>query len=308
MTTKHTKTLYQDTFTLQPAVAGMFYPQEPNILRKMVENFLHTATLSTCSTCSTAQQYLTIPKALIAPHAGYIYSGAIAGSAYACLYNAEKNRETEQQIAQITTVIILAPSHHYAIRGIATTSAAFYATPLGKIKIATDKITQLIQTALPFVTVLNEAFTAEHAIEVQLPFLQVALNNWTIVPLLVGDASPQEVAATLSHLWGGGETLIVVSSDLSHYYPYDVAQLLDAQAAAAILTLNYAALTDEMACGAAPIRGLLHLAKSKNLRALQIDLRNSGDTAGDKSQVVGYGAFHFMEDQNDAANKNDTKN
>lgn len=254
-------------------VAGTFYPAEPQALQQIITEFLQDA-----------QQYagFPLPKAIIAPHAGYVYSGPIAASAYACLKNAQN---------KIKNVVILAPAHRYMVEGIATTSKDFYATPLGNVKIARDLVDAV--TDLPFIFTLDDAFSTEHALEVQLPFLQMLLKDFAIVPFLVGHVDVANVAILLERLWDDDETLIVISSDLSHYLPYAQAKNTDAQAAKAILELNPAALKYDMACGNIAIRGLLTVAANKKLRAAQIDLRNSGDTAGSKDQVVGYGAFHF---------------
>jgi MEMO1 family protein len=268
--------------TRQPAVAGMFYPSEPATLRAMIEQFLHEV----APQHATRQQ----PKAIIAPHAGYIYSGPIAASAYACLQQpTSKNK--------IKRVAILAPAHRYPVAGLAVTLANYYATPLGKVKIDVTSAEKLLQ--LPFVEACEEAFDTEHAAEVQIPFLQIVLKgaagaDFAIIPILVGGASAEQAAAAIKQLWDGDETLIIISSDLSHYYSYTEAQALDTIAAKAIEELNPTALEDEMACGHTGIRGLLLAAKEKKLRATTLDLRNSGDTAGDKAQVVGYGAFHIL--------------
>ena len=258
---------------INPVVAGAFYPSPPQVLQEMLQKFL-----------AQAQQHnnLPVPKAIIAPHAGYIYSGPIAASAYACLQNAKD---------KIKNVIILAPAHRYPVLGVAATAADSYATPLGKIKINQATISAALE--LPFVNTVEAAYKTEHAIEVHLPFLQTLLTDFSIVPFIVGDASIEQITTLLETLWDGEETLIVISSDLSHYHEYEIAKQIDVQAAAAIVALNPRALDAEMACGHVAIRGLLAAAKKKNLTATQIDLRNSGDTAGPRDQVVGYGAFHF---------------
>jgi len=256
-----------------PAVAGTFYPAAPLVLQTMVKKFLHGAT-----------QYanLPLPKAIIAPHAGYIYSGPIAASAYACLQHA-KNK--------VKNVVILAPAHRYPICGLATTTADYYETPLGNVKINSDIVNKLF--AFPFISRAEAAYDTEHALEVQLPFLQELLDDFALIPLLVGRATIGQVATILREVWNGNETLIVISSDLSHYHEYEKAQKVDNITAQAILTMNVATLDPEMACGYTAICGLLTVAAEKNGHISLVDLRNSGDTAGDKSQVVGYGAFHL---------------
>lgn len=257
--------------TTEPKVAGMFYPDDPQTLRDMIKNFLHQA---------QAKKNLAQPKAIIAPHAGYIYSGPIAASAYACL----------TQTSHIQRVVILAPAHRVYFSGIATLPTDFYVTPLGKMTIDQETLQNL-----DGVTASAAAFANEHALEVQLPFLQTVLSNFKIVPLLVGDTTPAMVAKVLKHLWNGEQTLIVVSSDLSHYLDYHAAQILDNKTKDAILKFDYEALTENTACGRIAIAGLLMVAKTKKMRATVVDLRNSGDTAGTQDAVVGYGAFHFGE-------------
>lgn len=257
---------------IYPNVAGKFYPADPDILQQDILKML---------TAAANKTNLQTPKAIIAPHAGYIYSGPIAASAYACL---AKNKK------QINRVVILAPSHQYPVDGIATTGAEFYITPLGKIAIDQKSI---LEINLPYVQLIKEAFALEHAIEVHLPFLQLTLKNFSLVPLLVGLATTTQVEKTLEKLWDGPETLIIISSDLSHYYPYDLAQVLDQKTAEAIINLDPKGFSSEHACGVTAIKGLLTLAAKKKMHVTQIDLRNSGDTAGPKNQVVGYGAFHF---------------
>jgi MEMO1 family protein len=257
---------------IHPCVAGKFYPANPDVLRQNILELLSGA---------TDKKKLTPPKAIIAPHAGYIYSGPVAASAYACLTQAKET---------IKRVVLLAPSHRYSINGIATTTAEFYLTPLGKIAIDQKTITNL---SLSDVSTIDEAFSTEHSLEVHLPFLQVTLESFFLIPLLVGFTTPTQVQKTLESLWDGPETLIIISSDLSHYLSYKTAQSIDKKTAAAIMALNPNGFTTEDACGATGIQGLLMVAAKKQMTASQIDLRNSGDTAGPKENVVGYGAFHF---------------
>lgn len=256
------------------AVAGQFYPDDPDELRAQVSGYL------ACAQSVTDEP----PKAVIAPHAGYMYSGPIAGSAYACL---AQGRDT------IRRVVLLGPSHYESFRGLAASTASAFASPLGTVPMdeaALEKAGTLAQ-----LTYLDQAHRQEHSLEVHLPFLQVALGDFTLVPLLVGKASPEEVAQVLEKLWGGAETCIVVSSDLSHYLGYEEAQATDRAAAAAIEALDLDALEPDQACGCRPIRGLLRAARDHGLRCRTLDLRNSGDTAGRRDRVVGYGAFAFLE-------------
>jgi AmmeMemoRadiSam system protein B len=255
-----------------PAVAGLFYPADPELLHQDIQHFLSSAHRSN----------LSHPKALIAPHAGYVYSGPIAGSAYATL-DAVKEA--------ISRVIILAPAHRVAFRGIAYCSATHFQTPLGLIPVDLSALAQI--TDLPTVMKNNEAFQEEHSIEVHLPFLQEILNEFSIVPILVGEASAEQVATVLEKLWGGTETLVVISSDLSHYLDYDSARKMDQDTTQAIESLHPDALTYHSACGRTPISGLLLCAKRYGLNVNTLDLRNSGDIAGSHDRVVGYGAYVF---------------
>ncbi len=253
----------------QPAVAGSFYPANPQQLQVMLDQYLHDA-----------ETNAKAPKAIIAPHAGYIYSGSIAASAYARLKNVHD---------VIKRVVIIGPSHRVAFKGLAVSQADVFITPLGRIPVDTLAVQAIVQ--LPFVDYIEQAHSHEHSLEVQLPFLQTVLDDFSIVPIVAGDASPEQVSQVLELLWGGNETLIVISSDLSHYHDYATAQQLDQATSKVIEKLQYERLSFESACGRVPVSGLLKLAKDNSLAVKNIDLRNSGDTAGDKQRVVGYGAY-----------------
>jgi AmmeMemoRadiSam system protein B len=224
-----------------------------------------------------------VPKAIIAPHAGYIYSGPIAASVYALLRPAR---------ARIARVVLLGPTHRVAVKGLALPEADGFATPLGTVSVDREAVAAIVK--LPQVTISSAAHAFEHSLEVHLPFLQTVLEDFKLVPLAVGYAAPEQVADVLDVLWGGPETLIVVSSDLSHYLNYRDAQATDRRTAAAILGLR-TDITHEQACGATPVTGLNFAAQRRGLAPQLLDLRNSGDTAGDKSRVVGYGAFAFFD-------------
>lgn len=258
----------------QPAVAGLFYPADPIQLRQMVQEFLRGAKSGGGMP----------PKAIIAPHAGYIYSGPVAASAYARLAPLR---------GVVSRVVLLGPSHRVGFLGLAASSADEFRTPLGGIPLDRTAIDSL--AALPQVHTLDEAHSMEHSLEVHLPFLQEVLGGFSLVPLVVGDAAPREVEEVLEQLWGGPETLIVISSDLSHYHDYATAQALDHATAQAIEHLRYQDLRSEGACGRNPVRGLLLAAQRLGLKADTVDLRNSGDTAGPRDSVVGYGAWLFHE-------------
>lgn len=261
------------TVTREPAVAGMFYPGNANTLRNTINSFLDDVDFKPGP----------MPKALIAPHAGYMYSGAIAASAYARLH---PFRDI------YTRVILLGPCHRVATRGLALSGADAFRTPLGDVPV--DR--QLIATLdMPGVGVFDAAHQFEHSLEVHLPFLQIVLGEFTLVPLVVGDAAPEAVAEVIGILWGGKETLIVVSSDLTHYLAYDEARDRDGLTCDAIERLEGDGIGYDDACGATPVKGLLIEAKRRSLEVSTLDLRNSGDTAGSRDHVVGYGSWMFSE-------------
>jgi len=260
--------------TRPAVVAGKFYPGAPSVLAADVRAFVANA-------AARDRGNAALPKALIVPHAGYVYSGAVAGSAYVRL---AAGRGT------IRRVVLLGPTHRVPVRGLALPAARSFATPLGEIEV--DREAAAAALSLPCVCESDAAHAFEHSLEVQLPFLQQALGEFTIVPFAVGDATPREVADVIGLLWGGPETLIVVSSDLSHYHGYAEARAIDRVTADAVLALS-PTLDHEQACGATPINGLLLCARERGMRPELLDLRNSGDTAGDKSRVVGYASFAF---------------
>ena len=252
-----------------PAVAGSFYPSNPRLLHQMLDQYIKDAPTA-----------LKVPKAIIAPHAGYVYSGSIAASAYARLKPVKD---------KVSRVVLIGPSHRVAFRGMAVSRAGTFSTPLGTIPVDQESIQKII--GFPFVEYSERAHALEHSLEVHLPFLQETLADFKIVPIVAGDATPEQVADVIAALWGGEETLIVISSDLSHYHDYATARQLDQETSDRIEKLQYELLTSDSACGKVPISGLLKLARDKALSVKTIDLRNSGDTAGDKARVVGYGAY-----------------
>jgi AmmeMemoRadiSam system protein B len=252
-----------------PAVAGTFYPADPQELTQMVEHFL-----------TQAKTVAPVPKAIIVPHAGYIYSGAIAASAYSRL---------QPDAGKINRVVLVGPSHRVGFKGLALSHAQFFKTPLGEIPLDMAAMENLL--TLPFVQYSDEAHYLEHSLEVQLPFLQAVLTHFILIPIVAGDASAEQVAQVLELFYDDPHTLIVISSDLSHYHDYASGQKLDQETSRNIEQLNYQALDYESACGRVPVSGLLALAIKKSLTVKNIDLRSSGDTAGDKKRVVGYGAY-----------------
>ena len=261
-----------------PAVAGLFYPGATEDLTASVDALLAAATPGPRSPI----------KALIVPHAGYGYSGSTAATAYASLH---------AQAQSIRRVVLLGPTHRVPVRGLAVPGCQAFATPLGEIPLDTETLGRL--RLLPQVSTNDAAHALEHALEVQLPFLQRRLGHFELIPIAVGEASPEIVANVLEACWGGPETLIVVSSDLSHYLPYPVAQQIDDDTCRHILALDEH-LSPQQACGARPLNGLLLAAQRHGLNPELLALCNSGDTAGDRQRVVGYAAFAFIEESRHA--------
>lgn len=262
--------------TREPAVAGAFYPADPGELRQQVVNML-----------DKASNLSPPPKAIIVPHAGYIYSGELAAQAYASL-QAERDR--------IKTVVLLGPAHRVYFRGIAAPAADAFRTPLGSIPVDQNAIESVLEK-FPFVQRLPQSHRDEHSLEVQLPFLQEALANFRLIPLVVGDTTADQVDKVIDYLWGDESTLIVISSDLSHFHDYATAQTMDEQAASAIEGLQPQVLNGQLACGFLPISGLLLAARRRKISPDRVGLCNSGDTAGDKDRVVGYGAWLFKDQE-----------
>jgi AmmeMemoRadiSam system protein B/AmmeMemoRadiSam system protein A len=258
--------------TRPAAVAGLFYPDQPALLRQTLADMLAEAG-PVALPCR--------PKALIVPHAGYVYSGAVAASAYARLGDLR---------GHIRRVVLLGPAHRVHVRGLALPEAERFATPLGEIRLDREGMRHLAD--LPQVSASAAAHRMEHSLEVQLPFLQQVLGDFLLLPLAVGEATAAEVAEVLERMWGGDETLIVISSDLSHFLPDALARKVDGETVGAILALD-SHLSHEQACGATPINGLLLAARRHGLHAVALDVRNSSDTAGDPERVVGYAAFAF---------------
>ena len=254
-----------------PAVAGKFYPQEPRQLENDVRQMLDAADVVECR-----------PKILIAPHAGYEYSGPIAASAFATL---------ESGRGAIQRVVILGTCHTSRDPIIFTTSADSFETPLGSIKTDASSIQLAVGQGLAALD--DQVHQFDHAIEVQLPFLQLTLDSFEIAPFLVRNADTEEVARLIRLLWGGAETRFVISSDLSHYQRYERALKIDQQTAEFIVQLDHMPLDQSRACGFRAIAGALQVAREKSLQCMKLDLRNSGDTSGHKDRVVGYGAFAF---------------
>lgn len=252
----------------QAAVAGLFYPGDPQELSQLVDELLDAAPPPS-----------TAPRALIAPHAGYIYSGPVAATAYGQLC---AQRETTRR------VLLLGPSHRVAFTGLALSSAERYATPVGDVAIDIGACRELLD--LPRVGVLDEAHAQEHSLEVHLPFLRAVLDDFLLIPVVVGDADPHDVAQCIESFWDREDTLIVVSSDLSHFLDYETANRVDRETTRAIEG-HVQDIRPQQACGCRAINGLMRVAEDHALDVTTLDLRNSGDTAGDRARVVGYGAY-----------------
>ena len=254
----------------QAAVAGLFYPADQQLLKDDIHDYLK----------EVDREQKTNVKAIVVPHAGYMYSGLIAASAYKLLIPLKD---------KINRVILLGPSHRVAFNGLAVPESDFFTTPLGVIPIDQKGIQSL--ATLPQVIVSEQAHKEEHSLEVQLPFLQEVLNEFSLIPIVVGDAERHEVAEVINSLWGDEHTLIVISTDLSHYHAYNEAKQLDSATSDAIVALKADQISYEDACGRNGLKGMMTVAEEKHLSIELLDLRNSGDTAGDKSRVVGYGAY-----------------
>lgn len=255
-----------------PAVAGLFYPADPNTLQQNVDRLLE----------QVDNTNLPAAKALVVPHAGYVYSGSTAAAAYASI---------RAQAPTIERVVLLGPAHRVGFIGLATPDAEAFHTPLGDIPLDLGALEAI--SVLPQIHQLDAAHQLEHSLEVQLPFLQRLLGQFLLVPLVVGDASTNEVAEVLEQLWGGPETLIVISTDLSHFLKYEQAQERDQATCRTVEALAPERLDYEDACGRNPLRGLLKAARSHGLQPTTLKLCNSGDESGDRDRVVGYGAWRF---------------
>jgi AmmeMemoRadiSam system protein B len=257
------------TTVRKAAVAGRFYPAEAGQLQSIIRKYLNDS-----------KQFDITPKAIIAPHAGYVYSGAVAANAYAQLQPLHH---------VIRRVVLLGPAHHVPVRGLAACDVEAFETPLGEVPIDRTAIAQLL--TLPQVEFVDDAHSREHSLEVHVPFLQEVLDDFSLIPLVIGNATADQVAEVIELLWGGPETLFVISSDLSHFHTYETAVRLDRETSQVIEQMRYQDLKGEQACGHRGIRGLLSVAEQHGLRVRTIAVRNSGDTGGGHDRVVGYGAY-----------------
>ncbi len=254
----------------RPAVAGSFYPADPEELRAALERAL----------ADGVKVPSPPPKAVIGPHAGYPYSGPIAGSAYASLL---------PRRGQAERAVVLGPAHRAPLSKVAASSADAFETPLGLLPVDTSARDELVAAGL--IVIDDDAHAAEHSVEVHLPFVQVVLGDVRVLPLVVGEVPAAEVAAVLDAVWGGPETVVIVSTDLSHYHDQETATQRDRRTAHAVVDKRSEAIGVGDACGVFPLRGLLLAARQRNLDVELLDLRSSGDASGDRRAVVGYGAF-----------------
>jgi AmmeMemoRadiSam system protein B len=263
--------------TVRPtAVAGVFYPDAPAVLAHTIDALLADAR------AARRRALRDNLKALLVPHAGLVYSGAVAASAYALLAD---------RAPAVRRVVLLGPAHRVYLRAIALPSADVFATPLGEVEIDPEGVSAI--ASMPEVTRDRDAHAHEHALEVQLPFLQRALGRFSLVPLVVGDVPPDAVAAVLDRLWGDEHTLFVFSTDLSHHLPWERAHAVDASTVDALCAGR--SLSPEQACGARVLNGVSALRRLRSLEPHVLDLRNSGDTAGSRADVVGYLAVAFTD-------------
>ncbi len=260
-----------------PAVAGMFYPSDPDELNQMIDSWLERP---------VSVPRNDPPRALIVPHAGYVYSGEAAARAFSLWKGA----------AEIETVVVIGPAHRVPFYGVATVSADALATPLGIVPVDTQLRDELVER-FDYVGYLDEAHAPEHSLEVELPFIQKTVPHARVLPLLNGEVTPEQEAAVLAYLWQKKGVYFVISSDLSHYHPYAEAKRIDSETAALIEQGRWDALGGARACGYKGIQGLLQLTAHHPLVLARLALVNSGETAGSKEKVVGYGAWAIWEAQ-----------
>ena len=251
------------------AVADMFYSANSSELAAQVFDFMDSDEIINI-----------VPKALIVPHAGYVYSGSTAGKGYAL---------AKKLIPVVNKIVLIGPCHRVWIEGLAIPNCQYFETPLGRITIDSTSLLELAK--FPQVVISNQAHEQEHSLEVQLPFLQSIFSQFELIPMVVGDISTEALVKVLEFLWGGEETLIVISSDLSHFLDYDTAVAIDNKTSQAIENFDSESISSEMACGCSGIKALLQVANNKNLQVKTIHQCNSGDTAGSKDRVVGYGSY-----------------
>jgi len=264
-----------NTYTTRPAaVVGMFYPEDPHTLSRDIDQLLR----------QFPTENTGIPKALIVPHAGTIYSGLTAAAAYTQLRPSSAFNE----------IVLLGPTHRIPLIGLGVPSVDAFQTPLGDIPLETTIIKDLVDQ-FDCINVSDSSHSEEHALEVQLPFLQRTLDSFSLIPITVGEVSEEDLGEVIDTLWGDPNRLILISSDLSHFQPYAEAQKLDLQTAHLIESFRGSELSYDSACGRAGIRGLLHVANDRGMNIERLDLRNSGDTAGPRDRVVGYGSWGFYE-------------
>jgi AmmeMemoRadiSam system protein B len=254
--------------------AGLYYPRDADGLRQALRTLLG----------KRAAEPARLPKALVVPHAGYAYSGHVAAAAFHLLES--------PAASQVRHVVLLGPSHRVPMRGLAMPSCDFFATPCGEVPVNSAARQRLRELGLAGVADAPHAH--EHSLEVQLPFLQAVLADFDLLPIAVGLAPASQVGRLLEAVWGGPETLVVVSSDLSHHHTHVEAQVIDQKTTASILARR-SDLSDTQACGAGSINGLMEVARHRGLEVRLLERSDSSDTSGDDSRVVGYGAFALYE-------------
>ena len=268
------------------AVAGRFYPADPQELRAWIRRALRAKQVRAGITFDSSPAPAEVdefPKAIIVPHAGYMYSGAVAASAY---------RLVKELAARVRRVVAIGPAHYVPVEGVATCSYARFLTPLGSVPVDRETCDKVLASV--GVKLFDLAHAPEHCLEVQLPFLQEVFDKFVFVPLLMGATDARMVSEVLEALWGDEETLIVVSSDLSHYHDYDTAVVMDKATSEAITSLDWERVTSERACGAAAIGGLLMQGSHRGAIVRVVGLCNSGDVVTDpesRQRVVGYGSY-----------------
>ena len=259
-----------------PAVAGAFYPADPDMLKEMIERYLEAAPILR----------LGKVRGAIAPHAGYIYSGPIAAYTY---------RQFQTLSPVERTIFLIGPAHYVYVPGVAVGTYLRLLTPLGEVKVDVEKCDELLSLGAPFIPA-PQAHEPEHSLEVQLPFLQLTVpGDFKVVPLLVGEANPTDIAVGLMKVLGEDD-VILASSDLSHYHPYGDARARDTSFLESVLNFDFVAAARGEACGLIPILSLMIVAREKGWKPHLLDYRNSGDTAGDRSRVVGYGSVIYTEE------------
>ncbi len=250
-------------------VAGQFYPKERAQLIEMIENF-----------SSSEREIIYKPKAIIVPHAGFIYSGDIAAKAYKALIPLVDNYKK---------IILLSPAHRKSVTGVAYHNARKFACPIGDIPVNAELLSILKTNDSVYND--DEAFNFEHGLETHFPFISYIFRDISFLPLIVGNIDTQKLSDIFNLFWQADDILFIISSDLSHFHNYEICKTLDHETTQHIINLNYEKINHDAACGYYPLCGALKLAKDNNQKCYLLSLKNSGDSIGDKDSVVGYGSF-----------------